>query len=428
LSLLSLAAATASATEPVEALPAQLDLTAVLRLVRTRGLDLLIAESTVEASSGDVTAAGALANPELSFGVGRSFTYDPSRCAGCSDVAWSAGLSDQGAAADALFGRRRLRIAFAQALLAAAKQSRADVQRLGDFAAKQQYVAVAKAQQSLTVALEERRIWAELLELTRLRLLAGAISEADVVKAETAALSASQGVSTAGEELAIARANLAYLLGVRGRVSVFEVDGRVLAWPPSSALIATPASALFALAREARPDLRAALAQVAAAEVAVAAARRQRVPGLALSVQAAGQGRGQNAIAPPTLTVGVALTPPLLYQFQGEIRRAEASLRSQTLALTKAEAQVTSDIVAARAAYAATSERAVRARESLLPSATRARDIVRVQYEKGAASFLDLLDAQRTLLEVRRDAVAQAADNALAFFQLELAVGRELQR
>jgi outer membrane protein TolC len=423
--LLTLSARPSRAQSTDDALPAQLSLDEAVRLLQTRGLDLLIADASIDAAAADVKTAGAITNPEVSFGVGRSFTYDPTRCAGCSEIGWSAGLSDQGGIADSVFGRRRLRIELANATLAAAHHGRADVLRLGEFAVRQQYVAVARAEAELDLAREEKTVWEGLLELTRVRYRAGAISEGDVAKAETAALTAAQDVSSAGQALTTAKATLAYLLGVRGGVTEFDVDKTVLARAPSRVLATMSTTRLLELARQSRPDLKAATAQVSAAEGALAVARRQRAPGVALSLQAAGQGTGQNALLPPTLTFGVAVTPPLLYQYQGEIGRAEAVLHEQQLGLSKVESQVASEIDIARASYAATSERVVRARGPLLSSALRARDIVRVQYQKGAASFLELLDAQRTLLDVQRDSVAQAADHAVAFFQVQQAVGKE---
>src|SRR5207302_1729441 len=68
--------------------------------------------------------------------------------------------------------------------------------------------------------------------------------------------------------------------------------------------------ALDLLAREAlesRPDLLAASAQAARAEAALALARRQRVPDVALSAQYAQEGSGQNALQPPTLVFGAQL-------------------------------------------------------------------------------------------------------------------------
>ena len=64
----------------------------------------------------DLTIAGAVPNPTLSASAGRSSTYDPSLCAGCSNHSVSVGVSDQ-AISDLVSGRRHFRQAVARAAL-----------------------------------------------------------------------------------------------------------------------------------------------------------------------------------------------------------------------------------------------------------------------------------------------------------------------
>src|SRR5579859_1106481 len=124
--------------EAVE-LPAQLSLDQAVQVLRTHGLDVLIAEAAVHVAEGDVGIAGAVPNPALSLTYGRVLPpYDPNSgaCApgpgqpgaasgGCSADQYSAGLSDQAAIEDSLSGKRGLRLRVARAALAAAKMSRA---------------------------------------------------------------------------------------------------------------------------------------------------------------------------------------------------------------------------------------------------------------------------------------------------------------
>jgi cobalt-zinc-cadmium efflux system outer membrane protein len=62
----------------------------------------------------------------------------------------------------------------------------------------------------------------------------------------------------------------------------------------------------------------------------------------------------------------------------------------------------------------------------LLERAARARDLVRLQYEKGAASLFELLDAQRTFLGTQNEYLQTLNDYWIAVFQLEQATGLEL--
>ena len=64
----------------------------------------------------------------------------------------------------------------------------------------------------------------------------------------------------------------------------------------------------------------------------------------------------------------------------------------------------------------------------LLPTARRARELVEIQFEKGAASLLELLDAQRVYRRERRVSQDNLTDYWTAVFEIEQAVGRELHR
>jgi outer membrane protein TolC len=63
----------------------------------------------------------------------------------------------------------------------------------------------------------------------------------------------------------------------------------------------------------------------------------------------------------------------------------------------------------------------------LLPQASRARDLVRLQYEKGATSLFEFLDAQRTYLATQNEFLQNLNDYWSAVFQLEQAAGVELR-
>jgi cobalt-zinc-cadmium efflux system outer membrane protein len=254
------------------------------------------------------------------------------------------------------------------------------------------------------------------------RMQAGAISEAELARAEVAALQAQQAVGAAEQTLRATRLQIAFLLGSREPDADFSIDPDLL----ERALPAEAAS-FDALAKEAfdrRPGLLAAAAQEARAESAVALARRQRIPDVALSAQYQQEGSGQSALQPPTVTVGAQLPLPIFYRQSGEVGRAEAELRGQQAAREKLRAQVLVEVQAARAAVEANRRMVERMRTRLLGRARRARDLVQVQYEKGAASLLELLDAERTWAQTRSDYLKELRDFWLSVFQLDAAVGR----
>ena len=413
---------------PNVTLPEHLTLADTMQLFRSNGLDLLIADAAVASAQGDLRIARAVANPSISGGLAHSFAYDPTQCpdATCSATAWSASVSDQAALSDEIFGKRKLRIKVAEAALLAARQGRRDAERTIAASVKQQYLAVELGQAGVSFARESAASTAETLRLVQVRCQAGAVSQADVARAQTASLEAEQMLDRAVQDLQQARAGLAFLLGVRGPVPEFEAADELLR-PTVPAGLANPDSAaLLATARQRRPDLAAALAQRTRAERGLALAERQRIPAIQLEGSYSQEGSGQSAIQPPTFGVSLSLAVPLFYNSQGEIAKAQADLRTQDLQWAKLEAQVRSDVATAVATFTGARRRAERMDTRLLDSARLARDLVRFQYQKGAASLLEMLDAERTLIATEVERLQVLNDYWSALFAVEAATGMEL--
>ncbi len=406
----------------IAALPRVLTMEDALQLFRESGFDLLIAQAQVAAARGDAEAASAIANPQLSGTAGKTFDYDPAACAGCSAIPWSVGLSDPSALSDLLTGKRGLRVDVARAALAAAAHSRDEAVRILSLQVRQAMLDGARAQSQADLAREVATFSERTRALNEKRLQAGAISEAELARAEVAALQAQQAVDVADQAVRAALVQIAFLLGSREPAPDFSVDPGLL-----DRELPAPAAPPDALAREAlehRPDLLSASAQQARAESALALARRQRLPDVALSAQYQQEGTGQNALQPPTVTLGVQVPLPIFYRQSGEIARAEADLLAQRTAREKLQAQALADVQSALSALAANRRIVERMRSRLLERARRARDLVEVQYEKGAASLLELLDAQRAFAQTRSDYLKALRDFWLSLFQLDAAVGR----
>jgi len=425
----------AAPAPPSPALPARLTLDEALKIFRQSGLDLIIAEAAVEGAEGDLKAAGAVPNPAFGVSFSHVFTYNPGamcESATCSANGIGLDLNDQHAIEDTLAGKRGLRLRVANSGLEAARQGRADAQRTLEFTVKQQYLQAVLARDQLDFALEVQKSLAATFELMHLRYQKGAISEADEAKVETAKLEAEQAVSAARRALQVTKLGLAFLLGVRGQLPAFEVDADLPAFSVPGALAqATPAS-LVAEAFDRRPDLKAQRAQHARADAAVALAKRLRFPDIALDLnyqQAGSGGIGTNApLTPPTLTVGLNAPLPLFYRQQGEIRKAESDLKLQDAQQAKIEAQVVSDVATAHANYAAAKDQVERMQGRLLERARRARDLVGIQYQKGAASLLELFDAERTYIATNVEYLNDLAAYWIAVSQVEQAVGVDLRK
>jgi len=408
-------------------LPAVLTLTDALRLFRERSFDLLLADAQIATARAEQATAGAIPNPALSGSVGHSFGYDPSLCPGCSAVSIAAGISDQAAISDLLSGKRGLRMDAARAAAEAARLSRDDAERLLRTSLQQAVVDAALQRAQLDLAAELLEFAEQTEQLNQTRYRTGAISEAELARAQVAALEAGQAVDVARQSDRAARAGVAFLLAVRGPLPDFRIDPDLLEQAARLSLPAADEGALLAAAAETRPDLRALEKQEARARAALALARRQRIPEVTLSAQYSQEGTGNSAVSPPTLAFGASLPLPIFYRQQGEVQRAEADLRTQLVQRDKAAAQLASEVVTAYGAFAASRKLVDRMRGGLLERAQRARDLTRIQYEKGAARLFELLDAQRAFAQVRAEYLQDLHDLWLNLFKLEAAVGKELR-
>lgn len=414
------------------AVPTRLGLRQAIDLFRANGLDLLLAQNAIETARGDVVIAGANPNPSLSLGYGAySFYFRCTNPSGCArpPSALSITVSDQNAIEDSLSGKRRLRVHVADASLRAAHFDRDDVDRTLVFQVKAQFEQVVLAQAALRFAKETAVANAQMLEKAEKQREADKIQRPDLLRVRVAKLESDQAADQALLGLRKARAELAFLLGVRTSIPDFVVEEPQLehyALPPR--LGALDHDALLASAFASRPDLRSQEALTAGTEAQLALSKRQRFPDVALSVGYSQQGTSDTAASPPTFSIGLSAPIPILYQQQGEIRKAEAALRGQRLQVDKLKATIVRDFESAYADFLS-SQMLVRRMEegALLESATQAKDDVKLLYEKGGAQLIDYLLAQSTYISTNVEYLNDVSNYWTAVFELEQAIGKELR-
>ena len=412
--------------EPAE-IPAKLSLEDALTTFRTRGFQLLIAEAAVMSAEGDEKMAGAVPNPIGNVGYGRAFNYSP-QSSDQSANQFSVGLSDNAAIEDSLSGKRGLRLKVARSALAAAKMSRQDAQRNLEFQVKEAYIQVVLALDVLDFTADVLKTNTMELELDQRRYDKGAINEGNLARMKMQKLESAQAFDTAKQTVRQARVALAFLLGVRGRVPEFDIDRDVLKYRIPDTLRTSSPDALLRNAFEKRPDLRALAYQRQSAEAQIRLTKRQVFPDIAVSVDYTQTGTGQAAIQPPTLSVGLSAPLPVLYQQQGEIRKAEANYNTQSLLQAQTTAQVVSDLEAAYAAFAGSKLLVERMEGTELEQAKLARDITERQFHGGTATLTDFLDAQRTYIATNIEYLQNLTSYWTAVYQLEQAVGADLRK
>jgi cobalt-zinc-cadmium efflux system outer membrane protein len=114
---------------------------------------------------------------------------------------------------------------------------------------------------------------------------------------------------------------------------------------------------------------------------------------------------------------------PLWNQSQGVIAKGHADVLLQAMQYAKLQAQVVADVESSYAALALNRRLIERLEKGLLAQARLTRDLQRLRYQKGAASLLEYLDAQRIYIASNQEYFQSLASFWTARFQLEQAVG-----
>jgi outer membrane protein, heavy metal efflux system len=126
--------------------------------------------------------------------------------------------------------------------------------------------------------------------------------------------------------------------------------------------------------------------------------------------------------------VGVALSfeLPIHDRNQGEIARTEAAAKQAVETESSAQVGVLTDVVNAYYALRTGEEVVALFEGGYLDQATQSRDITSYAYQRGSASILDLLDAERSYRAVQLAYRQAEAAHMIAAEQVNQAVGTQV--
>jgi cobalt-zinc-cadmium efflux system outer membrane protein len=416
-----------------DAVPSRLSLAEAEQIFLSRGLDLLIAQYGAEGAEGDVRAAGAHPNPGFDLGVvytpplGRDVIYSrissnvPSSLWGLN-----VGINDNAAIEDQISGKRSLRIEASSKALASARLNVEEVKRLELGELRQAYVAAVMAKLDVDAAKEAFGTYDEQLKLNQKRYNEGVISGLDLSRVTQAQLEALQTFDQAENGRKQALASLMFLLGVRGIAPDVTLTSSI----DYGALEKMKEANLQWLTSQAfanRTDAKIAATNLEQAEVLVRKAKRARVPDISLSLGYSEQCSSGPCSTQPGFSAGVQGNVPVLYQQQGEIKRAESDMKVAGRNVDKIKAQIVSDVTQAFSSYVAAKSQVERMEGKLLEQAKVSRDLAQHMYQRGAASFIDFMDAQRTYVASRLEYHQDLANYWNAVYQLEQATALSLR-
>ncbi|TKD51469.1 TolC family protein [Sphingomonas baiyangensis] len=386
--------AAAACTQPVQAQtsppPAAeptgetLTLDRALELAGATAPGVEAATAGVRAAEAQRRAAGLRPNPSINVEAENVIGTGP--YSGLSSAETTVGMS----LPLELGGKRSARIGVADAQTARARLEVITAQADLRLKVTQAFVEAAAAERRLGVARDQRDIANESLRGARVRVRAGRASPLEEQRADVQRINAETALAQGERSAALARANLARLIG--------REPGRLdLAWFERTDGLGPK------LSKSADGTLALALAQadIATADAQVRLARSQRVPDLTLSAGA----RRLEATNDVAAVFGVSVPLPLFNNGRANLDAARAQ-RDQAEALRRGAVLDAQQAIASAETEVANAEANARtAAGPALAAAQEAARIARIGYREGKFGQLDLLEAERTLAQTRAAAI-----------------------
>lgn len=384
------------------------ELDTVIQLALERNPTMTEAQGLIDQSQGQQIAAGAYPNPTLYGQSGRGAIRDPSLGVELTEYAvtvgqpleWPAKRAARQRAADAGFAgagagfsekqlnlMAEVRIAFDELLFA---------QRQAEL-----------AQQNLAIVEDVKRI-----VNTRVRL--GEAPQFEAIKAQVEVLKANQVVTRARNTVRATRVALDTLtVGALGRVYTIKGDFRPI---PSELHLED----LVANMLKNHPSLNRLARLVERADYTVDFERQARVPNVTVG------GGYWREIGREAVTANLSVPVPIWYQRKGEIASALGVRRQQEAELLRMRNELLRAVNLHYQDVQTTAELIRVFEEGLLKQAEEALRIAQFSFRQGAASLLEVLDAQRVQRQILFDYTQARYDLSISLTRLERSIGGPL--
>lgn len=351
------------------------------------------ANSLVQAAQVGVSKSAYLPSVSLNAADNRSSGTNPGVTQRSVGVTFSYLLYD--------FGSRSASLENSRQLLAAAIATQDNTVQSVFLAAVQDYYQVQANSAALDAALESERAAKESYDAAAARYKIGSATPADKLQAQTAYSQATLNRITADGNLRNAQGTLANMLGLDANRSVALVPANTVAIPAN---FEGDISTLIEQARQQRPDLQAAAAQVKAAQASADAARAAGRP--TISLTASTNRYNYSGINSNGSLVGINLSVPIFSGFNTtyQVRAAEARVDARNAQLVQVRLQVALDVWTAYQNLT-TATQSLRTSAVLLDSAQQSAQVALGRYKAGVGSILDVLNAQSALASARQQRI-----------------------
>ncbi len=317
-------------------------------------------------------------------------------------------------------GKRRLRTEAALGTVAVARYGVLDAMRNLILNVQNSYLDLLLAKENVRILREILATFAGLVNVNRIRFEAGEIARVELLRSEVAELQFRNLLRQAELRVRQEAVRLQTLMGRPRPESRFDVAGEM-----RRDVLVYSEEELRAGALAARPDLEALRRDMARADAETrlqqAEARPNIDAGLSHHKQFVGPFKGQTA------GFRFEIPLPLLNRNQGEIERARREKEQAAARIRALEVEIFGQVASAFQQYLTARELLESMERDLIGQARRVRETIEFSYRRGEASFIDLLDAQRTFNETMQGYNEARAEYARTLYLLDAITAREVR-
>ena len=360
--------------------------------------DLNAARAEIGIAEGERQQAGLIPNPELSWE-----SEDTRRATRTETITLSQTLE--------IGGKRAARIetaGFGQSAADLTLLRRTDALRADVTAA---WFAALRAETALALAKEAQSLASRGIEVAQGRVRAGKASPVEATRAQVQLVETNLGVRRAETERTNRYRELYRTLGLADTAAAALPGGMSPSpgQPPSR-------SALQAAIRRST-ELQLAQAKINQADAALGLERRKRIPDVTVSLGSQYSAEERERVN----VVGVSLPLPLFDRNQGNVLAASRRAGQSRDLRNAAELSLRSQASAALDQWSSAAVEVDGFEQEVLPAARQAVQAATRGFELGKFGYLEVLDAQRTLISARSqylEALASATDGRVALERL----------
>jgi len=280
------------------------------------------------------------------------------------------------------------------------------------FAMKKAYYELHFLDARIGVNREMQQLMGEVEQLARSRNEVGKVSLQDVLRAQMEQERLDTAIVNLDDSRTPLLAQFKAALGMSVDDPLPPVPGRF-----ESTELDLSADQLFARAAARNPRLKSLEAEVRKADASLRLAHKARVPDFALGLEA------DVKASPLVFTPQVGMTLPIWRdKIAAEIDAAQAGRRAAGARLSSEQIALAVEFAAKSFVFREASRTLELLTERLLPKARQSLEVAHSGYVSGRVDFLNLLDAQRTLLEFRLTEVEARVQRELALAEISLLI------